>query len=252
MNRALSVSTYQEVSTDETKTDSPHEIWEPLDLLAEESASLAKWRSFALNGRVIPSYVFIGPRGGSVPIRLALLGGIQPEDLVSTSAIVKLLVELDLAPLLAPDFALFSYPVANPVRVSSPSPDFSTDFWTDAPDPTIRDFDQELGGNRPDGIIAAKGNEPISGFQIQVSNKLIATEVLWPALEIVQRLVPLASEPIQTFPQPQNSQLRPVPFTLIIRTPRHVPFENQISAIAFSVKQILHHYRALVSRVDKL
>jgi hypothetical protein len=260
MNAALSVSANQEVSTHVPNADSAHEIWEPLDLVAEEAAGLAKWRSFAVDGRVIPSYVFIGPRGGSVPIRLALLGGIQPEDQLSTSAIVKLLVELELAPLLAQDFALFSYPVANPVRVSRRSPDFSTDFWTDAPDPTIRYFEQELAGNQLDGIIAAKGNEAIAGFQIQVSSRVIATEVLWPALEIVQRLVPLACEPIRVFPQLQNSrhslfslgQLRPGPFSMIICTPRHMPFENQISAIAFSIKQILHRYRTLVDHADKL
>jgi hypothetical protein len=260
MNKALSVSGSQEVSTHGPNADSAHEIWEPLDRLAEESAGLAKWHSFAVDGHVIPSYVFIGPRGGSVPIRLALLGGIQPEDLISTSAIVKLLVELELAPLLAQDVALFSYPVANPVRVSRRPPDFSTDFWTDAPDPTIRHFEQDLAGNRLDGIIAAKGNQAISGFQIQVSRRVIATEVLWPALEIVQRLVPLAPEPIQAFPQLQNSrhalfspgQLPPAPFSMIICTPKHMPSENQISAIAFSVKQILYRYRTLVNHADKL
>jgi hypothetical protein len=260
MNKALSVSASQEVATHVPNADAAHEIWEPLDLLAEESAGLAKWRSFAVDGHVVPSYVFIGPRGGSVPIRLALLGGIQPEDLISTSAIVKLLVELELAPLLAQDVALFSYPVANPVRVSRRPPDFSTDFWTDAPDPTIRYFEQELAGNQLDGIIAAKGNQAIAGFQIQVSSRVIATEVLWPALEIVQRLVPLAHEPIQAFPQLQNNrhslfslgQSRPGPFSMIISTPKHVPSENQISAIAFSVKQILYRYRTLVYHADKL
>ena len=260
MNKALSVSAPPEVATHVPNADSAHEIWEPLDLLAAESASLAKWRSFAVDGHVIPSYVFIGPRGGSVPIRLALLGGIQPEDLISTSAIVKLLVELEVAPLLAQDVALFSYPVANPARVSRHPPDFSTDFWTDAPDPTIRYLEQELAGNQLDGIIAAKGNQAISGFQIQVSSRVIATEVLWPALEIVQRLVPLAREPIQAFPQLQNSrhslfslgQLRPGPFCMRICTPKHMPFENQISAIAFSIKQILYRYRTLVNDAAKL
>ncbi|MBV9130003.1 MAG: hypothetical protein JO298_06415 [Verrucomicrobia bacterium] len=260
MNAALSVSAYQEISTHVPDAESAHEIWEPLDLLAEESASLATWRSFAIDGRVIPSYVFIGPRGGSVPIRLALLGSIQPDDLLSTSAIVKILVELELAPLLAKDFALFGYPVANPVRVSRRSPDFSTDFWTDAPDPTIRYFEQELAGNQLDGMIAIQGNAAIPGFQIQVSSRVIAAEVLWPALEIVQRLVPLAREPIQVFPQLQNSRhslfsfgrLRPRPFSMIICTPRHMPFENQISAIAFSIKQILHRYRMLVDQADRL
>jgi hypothetical protein len=169
-------------------------------------------------------------------------------------------VELELAPLLAQDFAVFSYPVANPVRVSGRSPDFSTDFWTDEPDPMIRFFEQELAGNQLDVISAAKGNEAISGFQIQVSSRVIATEVLWPALEIVQRLVPLAREPIQVFPRVQNSrhslfslgQLRRGHFSIIISTPRHMPVENQIAAIAFSIKQILHRYRTLVDHADKL
>jgi hypothetical protein len=260
MSRAWSVSAYQEVSTNEPNAAFADEIWEPLDLLAEGSNGLAKWRSFAVDGHVIPSYVFIGLRGGSVPIRLALLGRIEPEDLISTSAMIKLLVELDLSPLLARDFALFSYPVANPIRVSHRSPDFSTDFWTDASDPTIQYFEHELAGNQLDGVIAAKGNEAISGFQIQVSSRLIAAEVLWPALEIAQKFVPLATEPIQVFPHLQESehslfslgQSRPGPFSLMIRTPRHTPVENQISAIVFSVKQILHQYRTLVNYTNKL
>jgi hypothetical protein len=252
MNKASSVSTFQQVETPKTSAGSANGIWEPLDLLAEDSASLAKWRGFAVDGHVIPSYVFIGPRAGSVPIRLALLGGFGVEDFVSTAAIVKLLVELDLAPLLARDFALFSYPVADPDRVSSHSPNFSTGFWTDAPNARIRYLEREFVGNHPDGIIAAKGNEAISGFQMQVSSKLIASEVLWPALEIVQRLVPLANEPVRIFPELENSQLGPASFSLIIRTPRHLPFENQISAIALSVKQILRHYRALVSQANEL
>jgi hypothetical protein len=260
MNIALSIPAGQEVSTDKPIAASAQEIWEPLDLLAEESAGLAKWRSLAVDGHVIPSYVFIGLRGESVPIRLALLGRIEPEDLVSTSAIVKLLLELDLSPLLARDFALFTYPVANPSRVSHRSPDFSTDFWADAPDPTIRYFEHELAGNQLDGIIAAKGDEAVSGFQFQVSSRVIASEVLWPALEIAQKFVPLATEPIQVFPRLQNSrhslfslgQSRPGPFSLMIRTPRYAPFENQVSAIVFSVEQILQQYRILVNYTNKL
>ena len=259
MNTALPVSAYQEVSTDEPDAGTAHDIWEPLDLLAEESAGLAKWRSLAVEGRAVPSYVFIGPRGGAVPMRLALLAGIESEDLVGTNAIVKLLVDLNLAPLLAQDFALFGYPVANPQRASRRAPDFTLDFWKCKSDPVIRYFEQELTENQLDGIIAVKANEPIAGFQIQVSSRLIASEVLWPALELVERLVPLASDPIQIFPQPQNNHslfslghARPGPFTLMICTPKHMPFENQISAIVFSVKQILHHYRVLVSQASRL
>ena len=108
MNTTLSLSAYSELPPHLANADPAQQIWLPLDMLAAESPSLAKWRGLAVDGRVIPSYVFIGPRGGSVPIRLALLGGIQSEDLLSINAIVKLLVDLDLAPLLAQDFALFS------------------------------------------------------------------------------------------------------------------------------------------------
>jgi hypothetical protein len=260
MNRSWSASVDNQAPSDLADPDPAQQIWTPLELLAAESAGLAKWRSLAFEERVVPSYVFIGPRSGQVPIRLALLGGIEPGDQVGTNAIVKLLVELNLAPLLAQDFALFGYPVANPPRLSNCSPDFNTDFWKCKTDPVIRFFEQELTQNQLDGVIAVKADEPIAGFQMQVSSRVIATEVLWPALELVQRLVPLASEPIRIFPRLQSNRhsvfslghARPGPFTLMIRTPKHRPSENQISAIAFSVKQILHSYRVLVSHVDSL
>jgi hypothetical protein len=260
MNRSLSATVDNQARPNLAESDPERQSWTPLDLLAAESAGLAKWRSFTFEERVVPSYVFIGPRGGHVPIRLALLGGIETEDQVGINAIVKLLVELSVAPLLAQDFALFGYPVANPERQSSCSPDFTADFWKGTSDPVIRFFEQELTQNQLDGVIAVKSNEPIAGFQIQVSSRVIATEVLWPALELVQRLVPLASEPIQIFPRLQSNRhslfslghARPGPFTLMIRTPKHRPSESQISAIVFSVKQILHHYRVLVSHVDSL
>jgi hypothetical protein len=260
MNTSLSVSPAQPVQTELAAFDPVQQIWNPLDLVAAESASLAKWRSLAVEGRVVPSYVFIGPRGGEVPIRLAVLGGTEADELASTNAIVKLFVELDLAPLLAQDFALFGYPVANPQRSSCKSPDFTADFWKSASDPVIRYFEQELTENQLDGTIVVKANEPVSGFQIQVSNRLIATEVLWPALELAQRLVPLASEPIQIFPRMETEghslfslgHARPGPFGLMIRTPKHMPLENQISAIVFSIKQILHCYRVLVSHAGRL
>ena len=72
MNTALIFSADQQVPLRLSEGDPAQQIWTPLDLLAAESAGLAKWRSLAVEGRVVPSYVFIGPRGGQVPIRLAL------------------------------------------------------------------------------------------------------------------------------------------------------------------------------------
>ena len=241
-------------------TDSALQALQLLDALADQSLNLAKWRSIAVDGRVVPSYVLIGPRAGRIPIRLALVGGIHPSDLLSTISIAKVLVDLDLASFIAQDFALFAYPLANPSRALQSEPDFDTSFWQDAPDPVVRFFERELILDELDGMIAVRGNEPIAGFQIQVSSRVIATEVLWRALELPQKLVPLANDPIQIFPQTENSNrsfanlchLCPKPFSLIIRTPKSAPCENQISAIALSIRQILLHYRSLVRQADRM
>jgi hypothetical protein len=221
MNCTFSASAYHELPGFPADPDPDPQIWSPLDLLAGQSAGLAKWRSLALEGHSVPSYVFIGPRCGQVPMRLAILAGIENEDSVGTIAIVKLLLELNIAPPLAQDFAVFAYPSANPPRVSRYLPDFTADFWKCAGDPVIRFFERELTENQLDGIIAIKAGEPIAGLQIHASSRMIAAEVLWPSLEIAQRVIPLASEPIQVFPNRQNERhslfslgcAQPGPFT---------------------------------------
>jgi hypothetical protein len=231
-----------------------------LEVLADQSQNLARWRPLLVEGQVVPSYVLIGPRTGSVPIRLALVGGTRATDLLSTIAIVKVLLELHLAPLIAQDFALFAYPLANPARLTQPEPDFDTSFWKDSADPVVRFFEHELTVDELDGMIAVRGNEPVAGLQIQASSRVIAAEVLWRALELPQKIVPLATEPVQIFtrteaPTHSFSNLRhlcPKPFSLIIRTPGNAPAANQISAVAFSIKQILFHYRSLVHQAGRV
>ena len=123
-----------------------------------------------------------------------------------------------------------------------------------------RFLERELEGNQFDGVIFIQGNQPISGFQIRTCSRFIATEVLWPAVELAQRFVPLAPEPIRLWPssgtEPTSifnlGHLRPRPFCLSVCTPRQQPGENQISAIVFGIKQILHHYRAVVGYAGRL
>jgi hypothetical protein len=225
-----------------------------LNALAGRSPGLARWRSFHSDGKVIPSFVLIGPRGRDLPIRLALIAGLNAEDTVATAALAKILVELDLASLLARDYALFAYPQANPRYCGVAGREFTNDFWCGSADPAVRFFEHELEGNEFDAVIFIRGNQPISGFQIRTCSHFIATEVLWPAIGFAQRFVPLASEPIRLWPASgfestsifNTRHLRPRPFCLSLCTPREQPGENQISAIVFSIKQILHDYRAAV------
>jgi len=111
-----------------------------------------------------------------------------------------------------------------------------------------------------DGVIIVRGDEPVTGFQIQISSDIIGKEVLWRALELPQKVVPLADEPIQILRQTEDTEhsltnlghLCPSRFSLVIRTPKNAPAGNQISAITFAIKQILLHYRSLVRQVDKI
>jgi hypothetical protein len=77
---------------------------------------------------------------------------------------------------------------------------------------------------------------------------------------LAQRFVPLAPEPIRLWSSSgfestsifNTGHLRPRPFCLSLCTPRQQPAENQISAIVFSLKQILHHYRAAIRYAECL
>src|SRR6516162_11775764 len=81
--------------------DAATQTLQPLDALAAQSRNLAKWRSVVVDGRIVPSYVLIGPRTGRVPIRLALLGGRRGSNQHTTISIVHALLELYLTPLIA-------------------------------------------------------------------------------------------------------------------------------------------------------
>jgi hypothetical protein len=245
---------------EDRQADPADQTLQLLETIIGRSGYLARWRSLVLEGRLVPSYVVIGPRAGRMPIRLALLGGLRPSDFLSTIAVAKLLVELDLSPLIARDFALFGYPLANPDRSRDQEPDFETAFWKNSADPVIRFFERELASDSLDGMIAVRCDEPVSGFQLQVSSRIIAAEVLWHALELPQKIVALADEPIQVLRLGETENhsvaslghLRPQPFSLIIRTAKGDPSENQIAAVVFTVKQILLQYRSLVRRAGTI
>jgi len=239
----------------------PDEGWlDPLNALADQSPRLARWRSCRAGGRLVPSFVLIGPRGRGVPIRLALLAGLTAEDAVATTAVAKLLVELALAPLLAQDYALFGYPQVNPMHRGADGHEFTTDFWHGSTDPAIRFCEHELETNEFDAVLFLQANQPLAGFQLRSSSRFIAAEVLWPAVELAQRFVPLAPEPIRLWPSsgPESTwifntrHLRPCPFCVSLCTPRQQPGENQIAALVFAIKQILRHYRAAVGYAGRL
>jgi hypothetical protein len=214
-----------------------------ISLLAE-SKNILVLPTSTRNEENVPGLVFVGQRQEQVPVRLVILAEGEEEDAVGSLALLKLLVDLDLAPLLAHDYALFCY-----LRF----PDGTKTYldgqrWNVHWGKTL--LPDELLTFDVDGFISIRANDSVGGFQIEASDRTIANEVAWPAVMRASKIQPLDAEPVRnvqsdeaswarTFDLPSNA------FRLAIRTPWVAETENQIAAIGIALKEILLQYRSL-------
>jgi hypothetical protein len=213
-----------------------------INLLAESKNILAL-PTWARSEENVPGLVFVGERQEQVPVRLVILAD-NEEDAVGSLALLKLLVDLDLAPLLAHDYALFCY-----LRFPRTAKTYLDRRrwnvqWGRTPLPTeLLTFDV-------DGFISIRANDSVGGLQIEASDRTIANEVAWPAVARASRIQPLDVEPVRCVQGDEvswatNSDLPSNAFRLAIRTPWVAETENQIAAIGIALKEILLQYRSL-------
>ena len=87
----------------------PGPVFEPLENLSSYPSHLVRWRECADSKYKLTSYVFIGQRTNNLPVRMAFVAGLRSHDGLAQRALAKLLVELEVAPLVGRDYALFSY-----------------------------------------------------------------------------------------------------------------------------------------------
>jgi hypothetical protein len=188
--------------------------------------------------------VFVGQRQEQVPVRLVILAENVEADEVGSLALLKLLVDLDLAPLLAHDYALFCY--LRPPRRAKTYFDRKrwNVHWGKAPLP------DELLTFDVDGFISIRANDSVGGLQIESTNRTIANEVAWPAVMRASRIQPLDVEAVRCVQAGEVSSGLPFDlptnaFRLAIRTPWVTETENQIASIGIALKEILLQYRSL-------
>jgi hypothetical protein len=214
-----------------------------INLLAESKNILAIPTSLR-DEENVPGLVFVGQRQEQLPVRLVIFAGSAEEDLVGSLALLKLLVDLDLAPLLAHDYALFCY-LSFPRKAKTY---FDRQRWNvhwgKSPLP------DELPTFDADGFISIRANDSVGGLQIEASDRTIANEVAWPAAVRASKIQPLDVEPVRRVQADQvsganTSDLPSNAFRLAIRTPWVAETENQIAAIGIALKEILLQYRAL-------
>ncbi|MFZ0505463.1 MAG: hypothetical protein WAM44_17220, partial [Chthoniobacterales bacterium] len=162
---------------------------------------MVRWRECADSRYKLSSYVFIGQRTTNLPVRMAFVAGLRSHDDLAQQALAKLLVELEVAPLVGRDYALFSYALTR-----EPNDEGAETFGSDWLDessgvqPILQVLESDLASSDVDGFISIATNERVSGFQFETDSELIAAEVAWPALEVAGRFVPLADEPVKVLP----------------------------------------------------
>ena len=229
----------------------PGPVFEPLENISSYPSHLVRWRDCADSTYKLSSYVFIGQRTNNLPVRMAFVAGLRSHDDLAQQALAKLLVELEVAPLVGRDYALFSYAVT---RAPGDNETFGND-WLDESSgvqPILQVLESDLASSDVDGFISIATNERVSGFQFETDSELIATEVAWPTLEVAGRFVRLAEEPVKVLSSAvlrrQRGLSRGVPkqmFGLTLRTSENSGLEEQVSAIVFSSIRVLQEYRRL-------
>jgi hypothetical protein len=212
--------------------------------LLSESKNIWALPTLTRNEEHVPGLVFVGQRQEQVPVRLVIFAGSEETDWVASLALLKLLVDLDLAPLLAHDYALFCYLSLSQTAKTYFDRQRWNVHWGKTP---LRD---ELLAFDADGFISIRANDSVGGLQIEASDRTIANEVAWPAVVRASRIQPLDAEPVRWVQanevfRANISDLPSNAFRLAVRTPWVAETENQIAAIGMALKEILLQYRSL-------
>jgi hypothetical protein len=213
----------------------------------------------------IPKFMLLGQRGGGKPIRIALLAGVDDHgSLDGLSAIARLLMQTELNPSLARDYAIFAYPLVDVFEFQTPEiplDPFYRRYAEDRADGDVRFFRAELRKWGFDGIVTLRTDPRAEGFHAIVRSELIANEVIRPALGPVGRVTAVNDRPIKLRPGDLPARIadaadgrltpppdvRPRPFEVELFAPGNVPKESRVSSLFVATHEILRQYRRLIS-----
>ena len=252
------------------------ELLGPLDRLTGVSANLVlkPVGHFQHEGQTysIPRYLFVGPKGGAAPIRIAVFAGIHGDEPEGSHAVVQFIRLLESKPELAQGYCLFFYPVCNPTgyedntRCSRGCIDLNREFWRDSKEPEVRLLQSELVSQSFDGLISLHSDDTSGGLYGFVSGATLTKHLLRPALAAAGDLLPVNhSEQIDGFEAAQGiihdgyagvlsapPKVRPKPFEIILETPGQAPRFVQQCALVIALRTILTEYRKFIAYAANL
>jgi len=213
----------------------------------------------------IPKFMLLGQRAGGKPLRLALFGGIDDHgSLDAIAAIARLLVQAEIEPSLAKDYAIFAYPLVNVFEyrpAATRLESFDQRCAGGRPDGDVRFFRTELRKWRFDGLLTLRTDPQAESFRATVRSELLAKEVVRPALKRVQTVTPVNSHAVRVRPSDMRTrladyaegrltappELRPYPLEVELFAPGAASPELRIRSLFIAVHEILRNYRRLLA-----
>jgi len=248
--------------------DAAEELLDILFEVSRHSPNLMATRHPARAGGCdfhIPKFMLLGQRGGGKPIRVALFAGVDDHGaLDGLAAISRLLLETELRPALARDYAIFAYPLVNVFEYREPErrlDSFDRRYAGERMDGDVRFFRGELRKWRFDGILTLRTDPRAETFHTTVRSELLAREVVRPALERVAKVTPLNSRPVKIRPGDMRTrvadyaegrltpppEMRPYPFEAELYAPGAAPRELRIRSLFIAAHEILRLYRRMLA-----
>jgi len=237
------------------------------DVANSSSSLLASRHEVRLGTRHydIPKFLLLGQRGGGKPIRVGLFAGLDAGSLQTVAALTRLLIQHELSPALARDYALFAYPAVNLRGFEEPALSLDEFEAYSAATPTTPDaqfFRAELEGWNFDGLISFRLDPKAQGFHATTRSEVLGQEVILPALHAIGNKLPVETIPVELLPArltnygpgkltvPIGSRLHPFEFELF--APGLLSEEQQITGLFLVIQEILRNYRRVISHAQDI
>ncbi|MGC3992355.1 MAG: hypothetical protein QM796_22180 [Chthoniobacteraceae bacterium] len=152
----------------------------------------------------IARYLFLGPKSGSEPLKLALLAGFQGDTLHGPQALVDFLHYLNQHPGDAPGTHLYTYPVCNPTGFEEATAHAKNgrhpegEFWQGSRLPEVYYLERELGIHCFNGVVSlVTGDQPF--LYASSGSKIIREHIIVPALEAASIALPSTHRATEIF-----------------------------------------------------
>lgn len=252
------------------------EVLAPLDRIAASSPNLVASRDARGEGngegRELPRYQFVGPRGGATPVHVGIFAGIHGDEPEGVHALVQFIQLLERRPELAAGYLLSFYPVCNPTgfedgtRLSRAGKDLNREFWKGSAEPEVRRLEAELQSRSFQGLITLHTDDTSDGFYGFVRGATLTKQLLEPALQMAEKFLPRDGRPVIDGFHARNGVIRdcydgvlsapprarPRPFEIILETPAAPPEYLKELALVAALQTILVEYNQFIAYAPNL